>query len=101
MYIRSGVSDQFLNTRFADGEKLKLDGVDIQAVYTRGHTDDSYSFLLPDRALTGDTLLIRGTGRTDFQNGDAGAHYDSPFERSLQLPEETLVYPAHDFRYDR
>ena len=61
-----------LSTHFADGERLKLDGVDIQAIYTPGHTDDSYSFLLPDRVLTGDTLLIRGTGRTDFQNGDAG-----------------------------
>jgi glyoxylase-like metal-dependent hydrolase (beta-lactamase superfamily II) len=86
-----------LSTRFGDGEKLKLDSVDIQAVYTPGHTDDSYSFVLPDRVLTGDTLLIRGTGRTDFQNGDAGAQYDSLFGRLLQLPENTLVYPAHDY----
>ena len=86
-----------LSSRFADGEKLRLDGVDIQAVYTPGHTDDSYSFLLPDRVLTGDTLLIRGTGRTDFQNGDPGAQYDSVFERLLTLPEETGVYPAHDY----
>ena len=86
-----------LSTRFSDGEKLKLDGVDIQAIYTPGHTDDSYSLVLPDRVLTGDTLLIRGTGRTDFQNGDAGAQYDSLFGRILQLPDETLVYPAHDY----
>ncbi len=86
-----------LSTRFGDGEKLKLDGVDIQAIYTPGHTDDSYSFVLPDRVLTGDTLMIRGTGRTDFQNGDAGAQYDSLFGRILQLPDETLVYPAHDY----
>ena len=86
-----------LSSRFADGEKLALDGVDIQALYTPGHTDDSYSFLLPDRVLTGDTLLIRGTGRTDFQNGDAGAQYDSLFGRLLTLPDETLVYPAHDY----
>ena len=86
-----------LSTRFGDGEKLKLDGVDIQAIYTPGHTDDSYSFVLPDRVLTGDTLLIRGTGRTDFQNGDAGAQYDSLFGRILQLPDKTLVYPAHDY----
>jgi glyoxylase-like metal-dependent hydrolase (beta-lactamase superfamily II) len=86
-----------LSTRFGDGETLKLDGVDIQAVYTPGHTDDSYSFVLPDRVLTGDTLLIRGTGRTDFQNGDAGAQYDSLFGRLLTLPEPTLVYPAHDY----
>jgi glyoxylase-like metal-dependent hydrolase (beta-lactamase superfamily II) len=86
-----------LSTRFADGEMLRLDGVDVQAIYTPGHTDDSYSFLLPDRVLTGDTLLIRGTGRTDFQNGDAGAQYDSLFERLLRLPHDTLVYPAHDY----
>ena len=86
-----------LTTRFGDGEKLDLDGVDIRAVYTPGHTDDSYSFVLPDRVLTGDTLLIRGTGRTDFQNGDAGAQYDSLFGRLLKLPEPTLVYPAHDY----
>lgn len=86
-----------LSVRFKDGEKLKLDGVDIQAIYTPGHTDDSYSFHLPDRVLTGDTLLIRGTGRTDFQNGDASAQYDSLFNTLLRLPEETLVYPAHDY----
>ena len=86
-----------LSTRFSDGEKLKLDGVDIQAIYTPGHTDDSYSFVMPDRVLSGDTLLIRGTGRTDFQNGDAGAQYDSLFGRLLKLPEPTLVYPAHDY----
>lgn len=86
-----------LSARFADNEKLKLDGVDIQAVYTPGHTDDSYSFVLPDRVLTGDTLLIRGTGRTDFQNGDAGDQYDSLFGRLLKLPDDTMVYPAHDY----
>jgi len=86
-----------LSTRFSDGEKLKLDNVDIQAIYTPGHTDDSYSLVLPGRVLTGDTLLIRGTGRTDFQNGDAGAQYDSLFGRILKLPDETLVYPAHDY----
>ncbi|MGB5465191.1 MAG: MBL fold metallo-hydrolase [Sedimenticolaceae bacterium] len=86
-----------LSARFGDNEQLTLDGVDIRAIYTPGHTDDSYSFLLPDRVLTGDTLLIRGTGRTDFQNGDAGAQYDSLFGRLLTLPDETLVYPAHDY----
>ena len=86
-----------VSTRFADGERLKLDGIDIKALYTPGHTDDSYSFVMPDRVFTGDTLLIRGTGRTDFQNGDAGAQYDSLFGRLLQLPKNTLVYPAHDY----
>ena len=62
-----------------------------------GHTDDSYSYLLLDRVFTGDTLLIRGTGRTDFQNGDPRAQYESLFGRLLKLPDETLVYPAHDY----
>jgi sulfur dioxygenase len=69
-------------------------------IYTPGHTDDSYSFVMPDRVFTGDTLLIRGTGRTDFQNGDARAQYDSIFNRLLRLPDETLVYPAHDYKGD-
>ncbi|MGD8908966.1 MAG: MBL fold metallo-hydrolase, partial [Chromatiales bacterium] len=66
-------------------------------LYTPGHTDDSYSFVMPDRVFTGDTLLIRGTGRTDFQNGDPAAQYDSLFRKLLKLPEQTLVYPAHDY----
>ena len=67
-------------------------------LYTPGHTDDSYSFLMNDRVFTGDTLLIRGTGRTDFQNGDARAQYDSIFNKLLRLPDDTLVYPAHDYK---
>jgi rhodanese-related sulfurtransferase len=69
-------------------------------LYTPGHTDDSYSFLMRDRVFTGDTLLIRGTGRTDFQNGDARAQYDSIFNKLLRLPEETMVFPAHDYKGD-
>jgi rhodanese-related sulfurtransferase len=69
-------------------------------LYTPGHTDDSYSFLMRDRVFTGDTLLIRGTGRTDFQNGDASAQYDSIFGKLLRLPEDTLVFPAHDYKGD-
>jgi glyoxylase-like metal-dependent hydrolase (beta-lactamase superfamily II) len=83
--------------RFVDGETIKLGALRMQAWYTPGHTDDSYSFVMRDRVFTGDTLLIRGTGRTDFQNGDAGAQYDSLFGRLLKLPDETLVYPAHDY----
>lgn len=84
-------------TTFTDGEMIKADGLALRAIYTPGHTDDSYSFAMDDRVFTGDTLLIRGTGRTDFQNGDPAAQYDSLFERLLTLPEETLVYPAHDY----
>lgn len=73
----------------------------LRAIYTPGHTDDSYSFLLAGeaaRVFTGDTLLIRGTGRTDFQNGSPAAQYDSIFGKLLKLPDDTLVYPAHDYK---
>lgn len=81
-----------------DGEVLKVDGLELRALHTPGHTDDSYSFVMSDRVFTGDTLLIRSTGRTDFQNGDPHAQYQSLFGRLLTLPEETLVYPAHDYK---
>jgi glyoxylase-like metal-dependent hydrolase (beta-lactamase superfamily II) len=87
-----------VSRRVTDGETLRIDGLELRAMYTPGHTDDSYSFVMADRVFTGDTLLIRGTGRTDFQNGDARAQYDSLFHKLLQLPDETLVYPAHDYK---
>jgi glyoxylase-like metal-dependent hydrolase (beta-lactamase superfamily II) len=83
--------------RLREGEKLRVDDLALDVLYTPGHTDDSYSFVMADRVFTGDTLLIRGTGRTDFQNGDPGAQYDSLFGKLLTLPEDTLVYPAHDY----
>jgi glyoxylase-like metal-dependent hydrolase (beta-lactamase superfamily II) len=86
-----------VSVNFREGERIRVGDLDLQALYTPGHTDDSYSLLLPDRVFTGDTLLIRGTGRTDFQNGDPAAQYDSLFGRLLRLPDETLVYPAHDY----
>jgi sulfur dioxygenase len=89
-----------VSMRLADGEKLTIEGLSLDAIYTPGHTDDSYSFIAADRVFTGDTLLIRGTGRTDFQNGDARAQYESIFGRLLKLPESTLVYPAHDYKGD-
>ena len=86
-----------VSVHFHEGEKLCVDNF-IWTFFTHpGHTDDSYSFVLPDRVFTGDTLLIRGTGRTDFQNGDPAAQYDSLFGKLLTLPEDTLVYPAHDY----
>jgi glyoxylase-like metal-dependent hydrolase (beta-lactamase superfamily II) len=87
-----------VSLHFGEGEKLSVDNLKLDILYTPGHTDDSYSFLLPDRVFTGDTLLIRGTGRTDFQNGDPAAQYDSLFDKLLKLPEQTLVYPAHDYQ---
>jgi len=86
--------------RVADGDKVTIEGLALDVMYTPGHTDDSYSFLMRDRVFTGDTLLIRGTGRTDFQNGSARAQYDSIFNRLLKLPDETLVFPAHDYKGD-
>jgi glyoxylase-like metal-dependent hydrolase (beta-lactamase superfamily II) len=87
-----------VSRRVRDGEVLRVDGIELTALYTPGHTDDSYSFSMSDRVFTGDTLLIHGTGRTDFQNGDPGAQYDSLFNRLLKLPDATLVFPAHDYR---
>ncbi|HUO81891.1 MAG TPA: MBL fold metallo-hydrolase [Gammaproteobacteria bacterium] len=89
-----------VSVRVTDGERIDIDGLSLRAIYTPGHTDDSYSFLMQDRVFTGDTLLIRGTGRTDFQNGDPYAQYDSLFNRLLKLPEQTLVYPGHDYKGD-
>src|SRR5215831_16705505 len=89
-----------VSMRVADGDRLLIEGVELEVLYTPGHTDDSYSFRMEDRVFTGDTLLIRGTGRTDFQNGDARAQYESIFGRLLQLPEETLFYPGHDYKGD-
>lgn len=86
-----------VSVRFREGEKLSVDNLQLDILYTPGHTDDSYSFVFADRVFTGDTLLIRGTGRTDFQNGDPAAQYDSLFGKLLLLPEQTLVYPAHDY----
>ena len=89
-----------VSMRVTDGERVTIEGVNLTALYTPGHTDDSYCFQMDDRIFTGDTLLIRGTGRTDFQNGDAGAQYDSLFGRLLKMPEQTLIYPAHDYKGD-
>ena len=89
-----------VSMRLADGDKLTIEGLILDVIYTPGHTDDSYSFIMPDRVFTGDTLLIRGTGRTDFQNGDPRAQYELIFGRLLKLPEATFVYPAHDYKGD-
>ena len=87
-----------VSMRLAEGDKLSIEGLALDVLYTPGHTDDSYSFVMGDRVFTGDTLLIRGTGRTDFQNGDPRMQYESLFGKLLRLPDETLVYPAHDYK---
>jgi glyoxylase-like metal-dependent hydrolase (beta-lactamase superfamily II) len=89
-----------VSIRVADGDVLEIEGIGLDVMYTPGHTDDSFSFFLGDRVFTGDTLLIRGTGRTDFQNGDPRMQYESLFGRLLKLPDETLVYPGHDYKGD-
>lgn len=85
-----------------EGDLIDIDGVKLHAVYTPGHTNESFSFVLnpaqPQAVFTGDVLLIRGTGRTDFQNGDAAKSYDSIINKLFTLPDDTLVYPAHDYK---
>lgn len=95
---QSGVD--VVSMRVGDGDRVEVEGVSLESIYTPGHTNDSYSFTMGDRVFTGDTLLIRGTGRTDFQNGSAEAQYESIFNHLLRLPDETLVYPAHDYKGD-
>ena len=84
-----------------DDDYIDLDDLKIRAMYTPGHTSDSYSFLMNNYLFSGDTLLINGTGRTDFQNGNAIDSYNSIFNRLLKLPDETLLYPAHDYKGER
>ena len=80
-----------------DNDIIYVDKLEIKIIYTPGHTKDSYSFLMDDYLFSGDTLLINGTGRTDFQGGNSEDSYNSIFNRLLKLPEETLLYPAHDY----
>ena len=84
-----------------DDELIKLDNIQLRALYTPGHTSDSFSFLMDNYLFSGDTLLINGTGRTDFQNGSAKDSYNSIFNKLLKLPDETLVYPAHDYKGEK
>ena len=84
-----------------DDEYINLDNLKIRAMYTPGHTSDSYSFLMDNYLFSGDTLLINGTGRTDFQNGSSKDAYNSIFNKLLKLPEETFLYPAHDYKGEK
>ena len=88
---------EVIDLKIKDNEKIKIENIELKAMYTPGHTDCSYSYLMNDRVFTGDTLLINGTGRTDFQNGSSYDAYESLFNKLLKLPEKTLVYPAHDY----
>tara|TARA_B100000886_G_scaffold78050_1_gene50595 strand:+ start:174 stop:875 length:702 start_codon:yes stop_codon:yes gene_type:complete len=88
---------EVVDIRVKENENVEIDNINLKVMYTPGHTDCSYSFLMKDRIFTGDTLLINGTGRTDFQNGDPYQSYDSIFNKILKLPDNTLVFPAHDY----
>ena len=90
-------ASEVIDIRVKDNEKIKIENIELISMYTPGHTDCSYSFLMKDRIFTGDTLLINGTGRTDFQNGNPVEQYHSLFDKILKVPEKTLVYPAHDY----
>ena len=91
-----------LTANFKDGDQITAGNINLEVIYSPGHTDDSYSFYLPSETggmlFSGDTLLIRGTGRTDFQNGDARQQYNSLFNRLLKLPDNCTVHPGHDYR---
>ena len=88
---------EVVDLRVKEDENIKIENINLKVMYTPGHTDCSYSFLMKDRVFTGDTLLINGTGRTDFQNGDPYQSFDSIFNKILKLPNNTLVFPAHDY----
>ena len=92
---------EVIDLKIKDDEKVKIENIELKAMYTPGHTDCSYSYLMNDRVFTGDTLLINGTGRTDFQNGNAKDAYNSIFNKLLKLPEETFLYPAHDYKGEK
>lgn len=81
-----------------EGRPFELDGISLQPLHTPGHTDGHFAYLFDGKVFTGDALLIEGCGRTDFQNGDANALYRSVTEKLFTLPDETLVYPAHDYQ---
>ena len=89
---------EIVSLKVKDQEKIKIENIELTSMYTPGHTDCSYSFLMNDRVFTGDTLLIKGTGRTDFQNGNPRDQFNSIFNILLKLPETTFVYPAHDYK---
>ncbi len=88
---------EVIDIKLKDNEKLKIENLELKAIYTPGHTDCSYSYLMENKVFTGDTLLINGTGRTDFQSGNPYDAYDSLFNKLLKLPDKTFVYPAHDY----
>ena len=92
---------EVIDLKIKDNEKINVENIELKAIYTPGHTDCSYCYVMNDRVFTGDTLLINGTGRTDFQSGSPYDAYESIFGKLLKLPEKTLVYPAHDYNGEK
>ena len=92
---------EVIDLKIKDDEKINIENIQLKAIYTPGHTDCSYSYIMENKVFTGDTLLINGTGRTDFQSGNPYDAYDSLFNKLLKLPDKTLVYPAHDYNKKR
>jgi|TARA_B100001559_G_scaffold286971_1_gene263707 sulfur dioxygenase len=88
---------EVVDLKLKDNENISIENIQLKAIYTPGHTDCSYCYVMNDRVFTGDTLLINGTGRTDFQSGSPYDAYESLFNKLLKLPEKTLIYPAHDY----
>ncbi len=86
-----------VSIKVKDQENVSIENIKLKAIFTPGHTSESFSFFMQDRVFTGDTLLIGGTGRTDFQNGSPYDSYNSIFNILLKLPDKTKVYPAHDY----
>ena len=95
---KSQNASEIVSMEVSDNEKFKVGDLELRALFTPGHTDDSHCFLLNNKIFTGDTLLIGGTGRTDFQNGNAEDQYNSLFNVVLKLDDSVLVYPAHDYK---
>lgn len=89
---------EFIDIKVKEGDNIRIGDISLEAIHTPGHTNDSYCYRMEDRIFTGDTLLIRGTGRTDFQNGNPYHQYDSIFNKILTLPESVQIYPGHDYR---
>jgi glyoxylase-like metal-dependent hydrolase (beta-lactamase superfamily II) len=92
---------EVIDLRVKENDKINIENLELKTIYTPGHTDCSYCYVMNDRVFTGDTLLINGTGRTDFQSGSPYDAYDSLFNRLLKLPQKTLVYPAHDYNGEK
>ncbi|MCU7891081.1 MAG: MBL fold metallo-hydrolase [Candidatus Thiodiazotropha sp. (ex Ustalcina ferruginea)] len=95
--VHTNVASECFDLKLADGDIISLGEVKLEVIHTPGHTNTDISYLGDGVVFTGDILLIRGSGRTDFQSGDPGQSYDSITHRLFTLPNETMIYPGHDY----